>query len=182
MICSRALATGGPIRTFAILAVLTVTWLLWSGLTVVVDLSPFAVTVPHWLLVPFMIGSVGFTQFILWRMDAVDKESSPLHLTGRFLVYFPWLLKEIVLSNLHVAQVILDPELPIQPQLVRVHTSQRTDIGHVIHANSITITPGTISLDVRNGTILVHALTSHTAEGVDSDEMDRRVTWVEGEA
>ena len=181
MICSRALATGANIRSFATLAVLTVTWLLWSGLTVVVDLAPFSVTMPHELLLGFMVLSVGFTQWILWRMDAVDRESSPLHLTGRFLVYFPWLVKEIVMSNLHVAQVILDPDLPIHPQLVRVHTSQKTDIGHVIHANSITITPGTVSLDVRNGTILVHALTNVTAAGVKSGEMDRRVTWVEGE-
>ena len=73
-----------------------------------------------------------------------------------------------------------DPELPIHPQLVRIRTTQQTDIGHVIHANSITITPGTISLDVRDGTILVHALTDTTAAGVTSGEMDQRVSWVEG--
>lgn len=159
------------------LAVLTLTWLLWSGLTVVVDSDGVGA---NGLLVAFMVGSVGVTQWIVWRMDAVDRESSPLRLTGRFLVYFPWLVKEIVLSNLHVARVILDRDLPIQPQLVRLHTSQSTDVGHVIHANSITITPGTVSLDVRDGTILVHALTDETAGGLKSGEMDRRVTWVEG--
>lgn len=161
------------------ITVLTVTWLLWSGLTVVV--SAQGVTVPHWPLLPiFMVGSVAVTQWILWRMDAVDNESSPLHLLGRFVLYLPWLVKEIVLSNVHVARVILDPELPIQPQLVRVRTTQTTDVGHVIHANSITITPGTVSLDVRDGNILVHALTSDTAEAVVSGEMDQRVSWVEG--
>lgn len=166
------------------LVLLTAVWLLWSGLTVVVDPSGEGplVAVPHVLLPVFMVGSVGFTTWVLSRMDAVDRESSPIHVTGRFLVYFPWLVKEIVLSNLHVAGVILDRDLPIAPQLVRVHTSQQTDLGHVIHANSITITPGTVSLDVRDGTILVHALTLDTAAGVKSGDMDKRVTWVEGGA
>lgn len=173
-------STGGPIRTLAMLAVLTATWLLWSGLTVVPDPAAGTVEV-HGMLVAFMVGSIALTLWLMQRMDAVDRESSPLHITGRFLVYFPWLVKEIVLSNLHVAQTILDPELPIQPQLVRLHTSQSTDVGHVVHANSITITPGTVSLDVRDGTILVHALTNETAAGLKSGEMDRRVTWVEGD-
>ncbi len=170
------------IRALALALVLTATWLLWSGLTVVVDPSGAgpAVSVPHPLLVGFMVGSVAFSEWMVLRMGGVTPESVPVHLTARFAAYLPWLLKEIALSNLHVAQVILDPDLPIRPQLVRVRTTQSTDLGHVIHANSITITPGTVSLDVREGTILVHALTDHTAQGVQSGDMDRRVTRVEG--
>ncbi len=163
------------------LLLLVVVWLLWSGLTLEIRPGdPEGTLQIHGLLAAFMAGSVGVTWWIMTRMDAVDRESSPYHLTARFLLYFPWLVKEIVLSNLHVAQVILDSETPMRPQLVRVRTTQKTDIGHVIHANSITITPGTISLDVRDGRILVHALTDTTAAGVVSGEMDRRVTWVEG--
>lgn len=163
------------------MTMLALVWLLWSGLTVEIDLSaesgPVAV---NGMLLAFMVGSLLATVGVLSRMDAVDHEASPFYLTGRFLVYLPWLVKEIVLSNLHVARVILDRDLPIHPQLVRVRTTQQTDLGHVIHANSITITPGTVSLDVRDGTILVHALTDTTAEGVQSGDMDKRVTWVEG--
>lgn len=175
---------GGPIRSIVLVLLLVGVWLVWSGLTVVVDLSGEGpiVSVPHVLLPVFMVGSVGFTAWLVNRMDAVDHEGGPVHLTGRFAAYLPWLIKEIVLSNIHVAQVILDRDLPIAPQLVRVRTTQQTDLGHVIHANSITITPGTVSLDVRDGTILVHALTAETADGVKSGDMDKRVTWVEGEA
>jgi multicomponent Na+:H+ antiporter subunit E len=60
-----------------------------------------------------------------------------------------------------------------------VRASQRTDLGLAIYANSITLTPGTISLDVREGTILVHALTRSSGEGLQSGEMDRRVSWLE---
>ncbi len=132
------------------------------------------------MILGFGVFSIGVTAAISWRMDRVDQEQYPESPNFRSLVYFPWLFKEIVVSNLHVAEVILHPDLPIQPQLVRVNTTQRTDHGHVIHANSITITPGTVSLDVRDGTILVHALTQNTAEGALSGEMDQRVTWLEG--
>lgn len=132
------------------------------------------------MMLKFGVFSVLVTAAISWRMDSVDHEQHPGVPSWRLLVYLPWLFKEIVISNLHVAQVILRADLPIQPQLIRVQTTQRTDLGHVIHANSITITPGTVSLDVRNGTILVHALTLNTAEGALSGDMDQRVTWLEG--
>jgi multicomponent Na+:H+ antiporter subunit E len=69
--------------------------------------------------------------------------------------------------------------LPISPHLITVRTSQKTAVGQVIYANSITLTPGTISLDVRDDTILVHALTSDSAAGVEAGEMDRRVSRLE---
>ena len=174
-------AQEADIRTLFFLAVLAVVWLLWSGLTVQI----------HWhdgvpalevegLLLAFAAGSIALIAAVGHRMDTVDRDRHPMILTWRPLAYCVWMLKEIALSGLHVSRVILDRELHIQPQLVRVQTSQASDLGHVIHANSITLTPGTVSLDVREGTILVHALTDHTAEGVMSGDMDRRVTWVEG--
>ena len=90
------------------------------------------------------------------------------------------LLKEIVLSNIAVARVILDPRLPIHPRILRVEASQKTDVGRVTYANSITLTPGTVTLDVRDGKLLVHALTTGSAEGLLTGEMDRRVARLEG--
>ena len=162
---------------------LTVVWLVWSGLTLQIHHQDGSWDVEfESMLVMFAVGSIAFTVWLSSRMGAPDEESAPFHLAGRSLMYIPWLIKEIVLSNLHVAEIILRRDLPIRPRLVRVRTGQKTDLGRVIYANSITITPGTVSLDVRNNYILVHALTTDTAEGVLSGEMDAMVTWLEGGA
>jgi len=114
------------------------------------------------------------------RMDLVDHEGHPIHLGWRALTYWPWLIIEIVKSAWDVSKIILNPRLPISPNLVRVKTSQKTTVGVVTYANSITLTPGTISVDVKRGEILVHALTREGAAGLEQGEMDRRVTRFEG--
>ena len=114
------------------------------------------------------------------RMDVIDREGHPIHLTWRVLGYWPWLMKEIAKSAWGVSRIILDPRLPISPTLVHVKTSQKTAVGVVTYANSITLTPGTISVDVKRGEILVHALTRDGAAGLIEGEMDRRVTRFEG--
>ncbi|MAG29364.1 MAG: hypothetical protein CL908_00535 [Deltaproteobacteria bacterium] len=113
------------------------------------------------------------------RLGILDMEALPTHLGVRPFLYIPWLLKEIVLSNLSVAKVILTPSLPIHPRILRISASQKTQVGQVMYANSITLTPGTVTLDVRNGQFLVHALTEDSAEGLLSGEMDRRVAHLE---
>lgn len=116
------------------------------------------------------------------RMDLVDHESHPIHLSWRLLAYWPWLFWEIIKSAWDVSKIIVDPRLPISPTMIRVMASQKTVVGLVTYANSITLTPGTISVDVKQGEILVHALTRAAAEGLQAGEMDRRVTWFEGES
>lgn len=116
---------------------------------------------------------------IMRRMDRFS-DAPPDELLGiRVVTYIPWLLWEILKANLDVVRIILHPSLPISPRLVTVRTSQKTAVGQVIYANSITLTPGTISLDLRDDTILVHALTSESAAGVKAGEMDRRVSRLE---
>jgi multicomponent Na+:H+ antiporter subunit E len=117
---------------------------------------------------------------LVGHLGILDAEALPAHLGIRPFLYFPWLMKEIVLSNIAVARVILTPGLPIRPRLLRVAASQQSDVGRVTYANSITLTPGTITLDVRDGTLLVHALTTESAEGLLSGDMDRRVARLEG--
>lgn len=120
---------------------------------------------------------------VIWfahRMEVVDHEGHPVHLTVGALSYWPWLVKEIVKSAIDVSRIIVSPKLPISPTLIEVDTSQRTDVGVVTYANSITLTPGTISVQVRRGGILVHALTRAAAAGLAEGEMDRRVTRMEG--
>jgi multicomponent Na+:H+ antiporter subunit E len=98
---------------------------------------------------------------------------------GRFWIYMPWLMKEILVANLHVAKIILTPSLPISPILVRYRSSQETDLGKVIYANSITLTPGTITTGIYGQELEIHSLTWVDVDGREEDEMDQRVTWVE---
>jgi multicomponent Na+:H+ antiporter subunit E len=116
------------------------------------------------------------------RMDLVDREGHPINLSWRLIGYWPWLFKEIVKSAWDVSKIILNPKLPISPTLVRVKTSQKTTVGVVTYANSITLTPGTISVEVAQGEILVHALTREGAASLAEGEMDRRVSCFEGNA
>ncbi|HRL75628.1 MAG TPA: Na+/H+ antiporter subunit E [Candidatus Accumulibacter phosphatis] len=110
------------------------------------------------------------------RMDVIDDEGHPIHVGWRALCsYWPWLLKEVVKSSWDVSRRILDPRLPISPVLVRFKPSQKTELGLVIHANSITLTPGTISVQVEPEEFLVHALTREGGAALADSEMDRRV-------
>jgi multicomponent Na+:H+ antiporter subunit E len=115
-------------------------------------------------------------------MDVVDREGHPIHLTFRAVSsYWPWLLWEIAKSNIDVARRVLDPALPISPTLVRLTPTQKSDLGLVVYANSITLTPGTITIDVEPGTLLVHAIARDGAVSLQGGDMDRRVTRMMGE-
>jgi multicomponent Na+:H+ antiporter subunit E len=148
--------------------VLFVFWLLLSG---------------HYTVFFITAGAGSAVAVVLFsrRMDVIDREGHPIHLGWRALnSYWPWLGREIVKSAWDVARRILDPRLPISPTLVRFVPSQRTDVGRVIHANSITLTPGTISVEARAREFVVHALTREAGAGLVGSEMDRRVTELEG--
>lgn len=153
--------------------------------------SLLATLIGLWLLlsghyVPLIIGlgvaSCLLVVFIALRMDLADREGHPIHLTWRAATYWPWLTWEIVKSNIQVARIVVDPRLPIDPRVIKVKAGQGDDVGLVTYANSITLTPGTVSIDVRGGTIDVHALNAEFAAGVESGEMDRRVTAMTGGA
>jgi len=153
--------------TLSLSVVLFGVWLLWSG-----HYTP--------LLIAFGVTSCVAVVLIVRRMDLLDRESVPLEITPRIALYAPWLLGQIVKANLDVARRVLDPTLPIRPTLVRVPANQRTDLGRVIFANSITLTPGTVSVRLEGGQIVVHALTREAADDLLAGAMDRRVCRVEG--
>jgi len=114
-------------------------------------------------------------------MDVVDGEGVPIGLQhSRVVAYVPWLAWEIVKANVDVARRILAPGRPrIAPRLVRVRASQRSELGQVVYANSITLTPGTVSVDLTDGELLVHALHADAAAGVEAGAMDRRCAALE---
>ena len=133
---------------------------------------------------PLLLGlgalSVGLVLVLSRRMDRVDGARPVLELSPIACVrYAVWLLGQVVLANLDVARRILSPDLPISPRVVRVEASQRSAFAQVVFANSITLTPGTVSMELQDGVIEVHALTEEAAAGLRNGEMDRRVVELE---
>ena len=146
---------------------LAVIWLLLSGL-----FKP--------LLLALAAVSVALTVWLASRMDIVDADSHPVRAMVRYLPYWPWLTVEIVKSSIDVAQRVLSPSLPISPIVFELRASQKSVVGRVVLANSITLTPGTVTMDVDGDRLTVHALSRDTVEYALNGEMDRRVTRAEG--
>lgn len=153
-------------HTISLFITLSAFWLLNSG---------------HYSL---LILSLGFASIILilviaHKMDVIDQESQPVHLSPQIIGYLAWLLKEVVQSNITVVKQIWSKKQSISPTLTKIKISQETDMGKVIYANSLTLTPGTISIDLLEDEIIVHALLNKDIESLKDGEMDRRVTMLE---
>jgi multicomponent Na+:H+ antiporter subunit E len=149
----------------------------------------FALFYAFWILMsghtePFLLAAgAGSSAAVVWfahRMDVADREGHPVHLGWSALGYWPWLVKEILKSAVDVSKRIVDPRLPVSPTVVRFRPRQKTVVGLVTHANSITLTPGTLSVEVGAEQFVVHGLTRAGAEGCIDSEMDRRVERFEG--
>jgi multicomponent Na+:H+ antiporter subunit E len=118
--------------------------------------------------------------FIAARIGVVDAEGHPVHLLPGALTYFPWLWWEIAKSAWAVAKLIANPRLPISPTMTQVAATQKTTVGVATYANSITLTPGTITTGVKGHLLTVHALTRDGALDLEGGGMDARVTRFEG--
>lgn len=127
---------------------------------------------------PMLLGlggiSIGFVLWMCKRMDIIDTETVPYAMAPRSLLYFRWLFKEIVKANIQVITAVLRPDMEVTPTLVRVPMPQKTDLGKVMFANSITLTPGTVSVNVDGDDILVHALLAEMSNPDDFAEMSVR--------
>lgn len=159
-------------HVLTLLFLLTAAWMLWSG--------PY--TLAGGLMVVFAVGSILGTLWLSLRMEKSSGEPTSWPHPVRLALYLPWFTWEVIVSAWGVTRIVLSRDMPMSPRMVRVRATQRTDFGKVVYANSITLTPGTITLDVRGDTMLVHALTKDTAEGLESGEMDRRCSAFEGRA
>jgi multicomponent Na+:H+ antiporter subunit E len=116
------------------------------------------------------------------RARTAGAESHPIELFRGALTYWPWLTVEIAKSAWAVTKIILHPKLPISPTMTVVRASQRTPAGVATYANSITLTPGTITVAVNGHDLTVHALVRDGAIDLEGGGMDRRVTQFEGGA
>jgi multicomponent Na+:H+ antiporter subunit E len=113
-------------------------------------------------------------------MNVIDDESYPLHLSSKLPGFFLYLLKEIAAANIDVAKRILRWRgASISPQTIELPQLQESDLGAVIYANSITLTPGTVTIKLSNDTLTVHALSEEAAgqlaKGAMSAEISNRV-------
>lgn len=154
-------------RAIILLLALVGIWLLWSG-----------IFLP--LILAFGALSCLLVAWLCHRFSIIDAEGAPFHVVLRVLVYIPWLLLEIVKSSIDVTRRVLSPRLPVSPCLVEVPITQRTELGRTIFANSITLTPGTVSYASDERVILVHAIARDVRDGLLDGAMDRKCTWVEG--
>lgn len=147
-------------------------WMLLSGLF---DAFHLTLGVFSSLLVSFMSADLLFP-------GKTKSDSQRWRELRRFVAYLPWLCKEIILSTVHVAYLALHPRMAelIEPQVMQFKSRIKSEIGQVVFANSITLTPGTITIQAEKGDFLVHALSRKVAEGLPG-EMEERLLRIFGE-
>ena len=112
---------------------------------------------------------------ILARMDSVDGQVQLLRFTPRLIGYGLWLIRAVIRSNFVVARRIWDPDLPISPVWQRLDTKVETTMERTLYANSITLTPGTLTTDVRKDHFLVHALSQSDMDDLYQGAMESRI-------
>lgn len=151
--------------TLLLLLILAVSWVLWSGVykPLVLGLGAFSC-----VLSVYMAHRMGFF-----------RHKAHLLLLARLPAYWWWLLVEIIISSLEVARLILKPSLPVSPTVVKLYAEPDSPVGQVILGNSITLSPGTVTLDVHEGQLLVHCLTREGARALQDGEVNRRAAQLE---
>jgi multicomponent Na+:H+ antiporter subunit E len=145
---------------------LAIFWLLISG---------------HYTALILLLGlaAIALVLVIAHQMDVIDHESQPIYLTPNIFGYYFWLIKVIIQSNISVVKHIWLGNKSISPTLKKIKIGQKTDMGKVIYANSITLSPGTVAIDVQDDEIIVHALLYNDIETLKTGEMGRRVNLLE---
>lgn len=128
----------------------------------------------------FGLGSIVLVVWLSLRMHVVGVEHNPVLFSWRLPVYWAWLLWQIVSANLNVARRVLNPG-SISPRVLRLSVPHHSAVAKVTYANSVTLTPGTVSLLLEEKSLVVHALDDVSAEGLMSGEMADRITWLEGD-
>jgi multicomponent Na+:H+ antiporter subunit E len=161
---------GNALKTFLTSTFMVALWLMLSGIY-----KP--------MLIGFGIVSVALVMVIVRRMDQVDGDHVRISIKPiQFFFYVLWLFIEIAKSNWRVTKIVLARTMPIRQNLFEVPYSQTSDLGQVIFANSITLTPGTLTIETETGDFLIHALSYDPTDMDALADMDRRVTGIENGA
>ncbi len=149
-------------RNLLLLTVLSVFWLLLSG-----HYTP--------LLLGLGLASVLLVAWFQRRMDRVDQEPVALRPGFRLFLYLAWLLWSVIKANIDLARRIWDPKLPVVPLWTRLDTQVTTPLEKTLYANSITLTPGTLTTDVCDDHFIIHALSQEGIDELREGEMERRI-------
>ncbi|MCY4581815.1 MAG: Na+/H+ antiporter subunit E [Chloroflexi bacterium] len=162
------------VQTLGLFAV----WFAFSGhteiefLVVGAFVAVFGTALTHWLFAGDQEPRFRHVPYpFLWFVRGFFRSS----------LYLPWLLWEIALSNLHVAYLVLHPRLPVEPNLVEFETSLRSESAQVLLAQSITLTPGTVTVDVSGERFMVHCLSAKSRQGMEDGGIQRKVAGIFGE-
>lgn len=147
---------------------LAATWWVLSGYT-----KPLILT----------LGGISIVTVLIMcaRMRILDRETAPYMTVPQTLAYFVWLFVEIVKANVAVVKAVLSPDLEVSPTMTKIPVKGMTDLSRTMFANSITLTPGTVSVEMADDHILVHALLSEMSDPDDFKEMGERSNWAVGD-
>jgi len=132
----------------------------------------------------FLLGcgvvSIVLVTWVSHRLRSMDRESDPLPVLWPILRYFPWLTWQIIVSNIQVAKLVWSPRPRICPQLFTIPCRLRSGLAITTYANSITLTPGTVTVDVQPGEMLIHSLTDMHKQDLLTGAMEAHVARLEG--
>ena len=145
---------------------LAVFWLLLSGF-----IQP--------LLLSFGVISVAIVLLVIKLMDAIDEQPRTIGSPLAALIYIPWLLYQIFLSSIQVTRLIWTGKTKVSPSIAKLPVSSVPENKKVLYANSITLTPGTLSVDLDEKEVTVHALESSSIEELKQGGMADKIakTW-----
>lgn len=132
------------------------------------------------LLLTFGVVSVAIVLIVLKRMDAVDQEPIYISYGHRIIRYLIWLFGQIIISAIHVTKLIWGSNDKLSPSLAKISADKVLPHNRVLYANSITLTPGTLSVDLEDGTITVHALQEASITELQEGKMEQKITSIWG--
>ncbi len=151
---------------FILACILALFWILLSGHTSILLLTLGLVSV---ILVIWMVS----------RMDCNDKAPVRMLFTIEMISYFGWLIWQVILSNIDVVRRIWDPSLSINPACRKIKVNINDSLIKTIYANSITLTPGTVTTEVGEDYFIVHALNAEGLDELEKGEMERLLSRLE---
>lgn len=126
------------------------------------------------LLISFGVVSVLFSLYIAKRMDIIDKDSIPIHLTAKLVKFWVVLAGKIFTANIDVTLRIVGIR-PVEPQLIKLKLNQCSDLTKVVYANAITLTPGSASLHIEDGYLYVHTISKEGAKELLDGDMAKLI-------
>lgn len=153
-------------RVFHLTLVLAVIWQLNAA-----SLKPLSLSLG--------LLSIALVVWLTVRMDARDREMPPIHLTLGLPRYWWWLFTKVLRANIEVAAHAWRPRLAISPATAHIRIGLRSALGKVIYANTVSLSPGTVTMGIEDQTVLVHSLTEKGIDDLRSPEMERRIRPLE---